>query len=74
MCDKERGDRRKPRQFLEATDNPAVSKEVLQNKLFDDYILRWIDLCGPDGDALACTNIYCKVTVKAARKLQHGQA
>ena len=73
MNDEERETRRKLRQ-LGATDTPAVSKEVLQVKQFVDYILRWIDLCGPDGDALACTNIYYKDTIKAERKLQHDQA
>ena len=71
MDDEERENRRKPRQFLATTDNPVVSKdvskEVLQNKQFNVYILRWIDLCGTDGDNLACTNIYYKVAVKATR-------
>ena len=78
MGDEERETRRKPRQFSETTDNPAVSKdvskEVLQNKQLVVCILRWIDLCGPDGEALACINTDYKVTVKAVRKSQHDQA
>ena len=78
MGDEERETRRKPRQFSETTDNPAVSKDVskvvLQNKQLVICILRWIDLCGPDGEALACTNTDYKVTVKVVRKLHHDQA
>ena len=64
MNDEERETRRKLRQ-LGATDTPAVSKEVLQVKQFVDYILRWIDLCGANGNALACTNTYYKAAIKA---------
>ena len=78
MGDEERETRRNPRQFPETNDNPAVSKDVskvvLQNKQLVICILRWIDLCGPDGEALACTNLFIATTIKAVRKSQHDQA
>ena len=67
MNDGEREIRRKLRQ-LETIDTPAVSKGVLQVKQFVDYILRWIDLCGADGNNLACTNIYCTTKMQLKQR------